>query len=51
MQVLPALSRSQVQNLLRELKSEGIIHNVGRTRAALWYPNSETDSITSKKYI
>ena len=40
MQVLPALSMPQVQTLLRELKSEGNIHAVGRTRSALWYPGS-----------
>ena len=48
-QVLPALTMPQVQTLLRELKSEGEIHKVGRTRAALWYPGSETDAITSRK--
>jgi len=40
MQVLPALSMPQLQTLLRELKSEGNIHAVGRTRSALWYPGS-----------
>jgi ATP-dependent DNA helicase RecG len=49
MQVLPALTMPQVQTLLRELKSEGVIHKVGRTRAALWYPDSEKDAITSRK--
>ena len=49
MQVLPALTMPQVQTLLRELKSEGEIHKVGSTRAALWYPGSETDAITSRK--
>lgn len=34
--VLPGLSRSQVQGLLRELRSDGDIHVVGRTRAARW---------------
>ena len=48
-QVLPALTMPQVQTLLRELKSEGEIHKVGSTRAALWYPGSETDAITSRK--
>jgi ATP-dependent DNA helicase RecG len=37
-QVLPALSRGQVQTLLRELKAEGLVHSVGRTRAARWFP-------------
>ena len=49
MQVLPALSMPQVQTLLRELKSAGTIHKSGKTRGALWYPGSETDTITSNK--
>ena len=40
MQVLPALSRSQIQTLLRELRAEGKIDKVGNTRAALWFPES-----------
>lgn len=42
MQVLPALSRNQVQNLLRELKKEDRIYHVGSTRAALWYPRQKS---------
>lgn len=38
MQVLPALSRGQVQSLLKELKAEGQVHAEGTTRAALWFP-------------
>jgi len=37
-QVLPAMTPAQVQNLLRELKKEGKAHPVGRTKAARWYP-------------
>lgn len=37
-QVLPALSRDQVQWLLRELRADGRVHSVGRTSAARWYP-------------
>jgi ATP-dependent DNA helicase RecG len=37
-QVLPALSRQQVQVLLREMKRDRLIHNVGRTKGARWYP-------------
>lgn len=37
-QVLPALSRSQIQVLLRELRKAGVIHSVGLTKAARWYP-------------
>jgi ATP-dependent DNA helicase RecG len=36
-QVLPALGRSQIQVLLRELVKQGSIHVHGATRAALWY--------------
>ncbi len=41
MQVLPALSRPQVQTLLRELKTTGRIYLIGKTSAALWYPDIE----------
>jgi len=44
MQVLPALSKDQVQKLVAELKKEGKIHKIGATKAALWYPEN-TDSI------
>ena len=37
-EVLPALSRGQMQGLLKELQKEGQIHYVGTTRAALWFP-------------
>jgi len=39
-QVLPALSRPQIQVLLRELKAEARAHPVGRTRAGRWYPGA-----------
>jgi hypothetical protein len=42
-QVLPAHSRSQIQVLLRELRSDDRIHVHGATRAALWYPGPETE--------
>jgi ATP-dependent DNA helicase RecG len=38
LQVLPALSRSQVQALLRELRAAQKIYKTGKTKAALWYP-------------
>ena len=41
-QVLPNLSRSQTQVLLRELTKAGVIHHHGATRATLWYPGLET---------
>ena len=50
-QVLPALSRAQVQILLRSLRHEGRIHNIGKTRAARWYPGKPLPGIASKKII
>lgn len=38
MQVLPSLSRDQIQTLLREMKSNGKIMLTGRTRNARWFP-------------
>lgn len=40
LQVLPALSRDQVQTLMRELKAEGRAYPEGRTRNARWFPRS-----------
>lgn len=37
-QVLPELSRDSIQGLMKELKKEERIHNIGRTNAARWYP-------------
>ncbi|HVX01473.1 MAG TPA: ATP-binding protein, partial [Candidatus Babeliaceae bacterium] len=39
MQVLPMLSKDQVQKLVKELKLQGLIFNKGTTRSALWYPS------------
>jgi ATP-dependent DNA helicase RecG len=36
--VLPGLSRHQVQALVREMKKAGVVHSVGATRAGRWYP-------------
>lgn len=49
MQVLPALSRQQVQALLRELRADGQIHSVGVTRGGRWYPGSASSGIASNK--
>jgi len=38
MQVLPSLTRGQIQRLLRELKEKWTIHKFGQTRGARWYP-------------
>jgi ATP-dependent DNA helicase RecG len=43
-QVLPSLSRNQIGSLLRSLKAEGRIHNIGSTKAARWYPGKHTGS-------
>lgn len=37
-QVLPALARSQIQVLLRELRKEQAVHSVGVTKGARWFP-------------
>jgi len=47
-QVLPALSRNQVQTLVRELKAEERIYSVGRTKAARWYPVPARNGIALK---
>jgi ATP-dependent DNA helicase RecG len=39
-QVLPALGRSQIQVLLRELRKEQLVHSVGATKAARWFPGA-----------
>lgn len=39
-QVLPGLSRHQVQTLLRELKRDGRVEVKGATKAAHWFPAS-----------
>jgi ATP-dependent DNA helicase RecG len=37
-QVLPALGRGQIQALVQELESEGLVRLSGRTKAARWHP-------------
>jgi len=41
-QVLPSLSHDQVKGLLREMKKDGHIYNIGKTRAAKWYPANDS---------
>ena len=43
MQVLPSLSSNQMQSLLREIKSENSIHNVGRTNGARWFSGAKSE--------
>jgi len=38
-EVLPSLSKDQVQKLLAEMKKQMMITLVGKTSAARWYPN------------
>ena len=47
MQVLPSLSRRQVQKLVAELKDEAAIRSIGKTGAARWYPTPPEDQRTS----
>jgi ATP-dependent DNA helicase RecG len=42
--VLPALSRSRIQVLLREMARRGAVHVKGRTRGARWYPGRRLDT-------
>lgn len=42
LQVLPELSRGQVQVLLREMRADGRVYCVGSTSAARWYVGSAT---------
>ena len=41
-QVLPALSRNQVQKLLQELKAEGRIQLTGSRKGGRWFPGVRT---------
>jgi ATP-dependent DNA helicase RecG len=47
-QILPHMTPTQVQNLVRELKTDGRVHAEGRTKAARWFPgapeNGKTDA-------
>ena len=48
-QVLPALSRVQVQKLLQDLRIKEQVHKVGNTRAARWYPGKPPSGIAPKQ--
>jgi ATP-dependent DNA helicase RecG len=45
LQVLPQLSRDQVQKLLGELKKERRINSKGKTNAARWYPEDTRSEV------
>lgn len=42
-QVLPALSRGGIQNLLQEMARNGKIYHTGNTRGAKWFPVEKTN--------
>jgi ATP-dependent DNA helicase RecG len=48
-QVLPDLTRRQVQGLLRELRTEGRAHSVGQTNAGRWYPGATSKAIAPEQ--
>jgi len=48
-QVLPSLSRDQVQKLLQDLKIGGHIHKIGYTKAARWYPGKASSGIAPEE--
>jgi ATP-dependent DNA helicase RecG len=47
-QVLPSLSQNQIKSLIKELKSEGSIYCVGKTRSAIWFIKEDNNTIGSK---
>lgn len=49
MQILPFLNRGNIQTLLRELREDGIIHEIGKTRAGRWYPGPLKENTERKE--
>jgi ATP-dependent DNA helicase RecG len=47
-QVLPSLSRGQIKRLMEELKREGRIHVVGKTKGARWHPGPTPSKASAK---
>lgn len=47
-QVLPSLSRRQVQELLRSLRSDGHVRLVGQTSAARWHLSQRTEGTAER---
>jgi ATP-dependent DNA helicase RecG len=37
--VLPDLTRDQIQTLLREMKKAGLVYSIGRAHSARWFPD------------
>ena len=46
-QVLPALSKSQIQKLLKELRMQGKIHLKGKNSGSIWVPGSGSALVES----
>jgi ATP-dependent DNA helicase RecG len=47
-QVLPSLSRGQIKRLMEELKRDGRIHVVGKTKGARWHPGPTPSKASAK---
>jgi ATP-dependent DNA helicase RecG len=45
-QLLPALSRRQIQKLVQELRAEERVHMAGHTSAGRWYPGQPPPEVT-----
>lgn len=50
LQVIPSLSRDQIQSLIKELKADGHIHLVGHTKAGRWYSEPPGRIASKKRY-
>lgn len=48
LQVLPQLTRDQVQKLLRELKAAGKVSVTGKTKSSRWFPGTASTTIAPK---
>ena len=48
-QVLPALPRSQIQVLLREMRGDGLVHKQGQTKGSRWYPGPAAEELQPKR--
>lgn len=49
LQVLPQLTRDQVQKLLRELKEVGKVFVIGKTKSSRWFPGTDPATIAPKR--
>ena len=49
LQVLPQLTRDQVQKLLRELKTAGKVSVTGKTKSSRWFPGTGLATIAPKR--